>query len=241
MPDPLITVSVVSHGQNALVNPLLSDLARYCHGELKLILTENIADSSYALEIPAGTPVERIVNPTPKGFGANHNAAFARCRTELFCVANPDIRLASDPFKQLTTTLIERRAGVVGPLVRSEHGSVEDSARRYPTLASLAQKALTQDITLDYAADRGALDVDWIAGMFMLFRSETFRAVDGFDERYFLYYEDVDLCRRLRKAGWPVIYEPAASVIHAARRASRRHPRLALTHIVSAIRFLTSS
>ncbi|MGH8765371.1 MAG: glycosyltransferase, partial [Burkholderiales bacterium] len=82
--------------------------------------------------------------------------------------------------------------------------------------------------------------VDWVAGMFMLFRSDAFRAAGGFDESYFMYYEDVDICRRIGAAGRSVTYNPAAEVIHAAQRASRRKPRLALYHLASALRFLAS-
>jgi N-acetylglucosaminyl-diphospho-decaprenol L-rhamnosyltransferase len=77
--------------------------------------------------------------------------------------------------------------------------------------------------------------------MFMLFRSDAFRQVGGFDERYFLYYEDVDICRRLRAGGHGIVFEPRAEVIHDARRASRRRLRQALHHLRSAIRFLAGS
>jgi GT2 family glycosyltransferase len=76
-----------------------------------------------------------------------------------------------------------------------------------------------------------------MAGMFMLFRSELYRAVKGFNEAYFLYYEDADLCRRLHRAGKSVIYNPKAEIIHDARRASHTNPRLAFHHISSALRY----
>ncbi len=80
--------------------------------------------------------------------------------------------------------------------------------------------------------------MDWVAGMFMLFRSDAFRAARGFDERFFLYYEDVDLCRRLRRLGHSCVFQPEASVIHDARRASRRNLRLMGIHAASAVRYL---
>ena len=235
-----VTVSVVSHAQNALVNQLLEDLAARCAPGLKVIITENVPDGEPLRLSQVSHEVEIIRNSEPKGFGANHNAAFARCRSELFCVVNPDIRLPADPFGALSSTLRARRAGVAGPLVRSEQGSVEDSARRYPTFASLARKAISKGTKPDYTIDQGAIEVDWVAGMFMLFTSESYRALGGFDERYFLYYEDVDICRRLRSRGYKVVYEPAVSVIHEARRASRRDPRLMRIHAASALRYLLS-
>jgi len=236
--SPTITLSVVSHGQNALVNGLLVDLRERCLGRVALIVTLNISDP-VALDLAAWPgPVEVTVNATPKGFGANHNAAFQTSQTRYFCVCNPDVRLPSNPFDVLLDILASDRAGVAGPLVRSPVGVVEDSARRFPTLPRLLRKALLPPHGPDYPIDQGPVDVDWIAGMFMLFDCAVFRSVGGFDERYFLYYEDVDICRALHAIGRRVIYDPRAGIVHDARRASRRDLRRARHHIASAVRFL---
>jgi len=237
MAPPRIAVSVVSHGQNALVNGLLEDLAR-CGDDIAVLLTQNIPDPVPFAASALPRPAQIVVNEHPKGFGANHNAAFARSASPFFCVANPDLRLRASPFPPLLESLADERVGAAGPLVRNPAGAVEDSARRFPTAATLVRKFFVEKRHPDYPSDRGALEVDWIAGMFMLFRSETYRAIGGFDEAYFLYYEDVDLCRRLRAAGKSVLYEPRAEVMHDARRASRRDPRLALHHLKSILRFL---
>ena len=81
--------------------------------------------------------------------------------------------------------------------------------------------------------------MDWVAGMFILFDSRAFRDVGGFDEGYFLYIEDADICRRLGAMRRSVVYVPEAEIIHEARRASRRNAGLARHHIASALRFLT--
>ncbi len=235
-----ITLSVVSHGQNALVNQLLGDLQRVCADRVSLVLTQNIADPTPLATAGLGCPVDIIVNHERKGFGANHNAAFRRCRTPYYCVCNPDIRLPADPFPKLISRFDDKTVAVTGPLVRNPAGGIEDSARRFPTAASLLKKVFMEKRQPDYPADRGSQAVDWIGGMFMLFRSETYRAAGGFDEAYFLYYEDVDLCRRLRAAGKSIVYQPEAEVVHEARRASRRQPRLALHHLKSMLRFLSS-
>ena len=239
MSAPAITLSIVSHGQNDLVNPLLGDLREHCAGRIALVLTQNIADSARLDVASWSGPVEVVANNAPKGFGANHNAAFRLCRTPCFCVCNPDIRLPADPFGALLSALKEGRAGVVGPLVRTPGGMVEDSARRFPTVASLAGKLLGSRAGPEYPHDAGPIEVDWIAGMFMLFDAAAYRELRGFDEAYFLYYEDVDICRRLRSAGKTVVYDPRAEVVHDARRASRRNPRLALHHAASMLRFLS--
>jgi hypothetical protein len=238
MPERNITLSIVSHGQNALVNQLLGDVQRVCAGRVTLVLTQNVPDPVPFATGSLDCPAEIVVNPERKGFGANHNAAFARCRTPYFCVANPDIRLPSDPFPALLQTLEAPRVAVAGPLVRNPEGRIEDSARRFPTAATLLKKLLYETRQPDYPTDQGLLEVDWLAGMFMLFRCDAYRAIGGFDEAYFLYYEDVDICHRLLKSGKAVIYEPRAEVIHDARRASRRDPRLMLHHLAGIVRFL---
>ena len=238
MPARDITLSVVSHGHNALVNGLLEDVSRICADRVKLLLTENIPDPVPLAIKGYSCPVETIVNDHVKGFGANHNAAFKRCSTPYFCVCNPDILLREDPFPSLLEALADPRVAVAGPLVRSPAGRVEDSARRFPTAASLLKKAFVEKRQPDYPTDRGPLEADWVAGMFMLFRREAFEAVRGFDEAYFLYYEDVDVCYRLHARGAAVVFEPRAEVIHDARRASRRDLRLALHHLAGIFRFL---
>jgi GT2 family glycosyltransferase len=201
-------------------------------------VTENISDPVPLATAALSCPLQLVANREIKGFGANHNAAFTHCRTPFYCVCNPDVRLTGDPFAPLLESLSRTSAAAAGPLVRSPSGGAEDSARRFPTVGSLLRKAFTGRAGPDYPTDRGPLEVDWIAGMFMLFRAEAYRAVGGFDEAYFLYYEDIEICRRLRRSGKRVIYDPRAQVIHDARRASRRDPRLARHHIASALRFL---
>lgn len=238
MPGREITLSVVSHGQNALVNQLLADVQRHGAGSVSLVLTENIPDPVSLAAGSLSCPAEIVRNDHARGFGANHNAAFGRSRSRFFCVANPDIRLASDPFGRLVQTAHDTAAGVVGPLVREPAGGIADSARRFPTAGLLLRKLLGSVPPLDYPVDRGPVDADWVAGMFMLFASDAYRLVRGFDEAYFLYYEDVDICHRLHAAGRKVIFDPGAEVTHDARRASRSNPRLALRHAASALRFL---
>lgn len=240
MPAPLVTVSVVSHAQNSLVNQLLQDLAQRCAGKLTIIVTENVADP-VPLRIPAGQAVEQIANRTAKGFGANHNAAFRRSTSPVFVILNPDIRLEQDPFPSLSARLRDEQVAAAGPLVRSPQGASEDSARKFPTLFSLVKKVFSPSAGPDYSADSGAVDVDWIAGMCIAFRRDAFENVGGFDERYFLYYEDVDICRRLRSHGYKIVYDTTVSVVHEARRASRRNPRLMRIHAASALRYLLSS
>ncbi|NWG88172.1 MAG: hypothetical protein HXY26_11815 [Hydrogenophilaceae bacterium] len=95
------------------------------------------------------------------------------------------------------------------------------------------------DGRLAYQLGTRPLQPDWLAGMFLMADSESFRAIGGFDEGFHLYYEDVDLCARMRKAGKTLFLCPEAHVIHDARRSSRRELRYLRWHISSLVRYLS--
>ncbi|NKJ91428.1 glycosyltransferase [Rhizobium leguminosarum bv. viciae] len=231
-----ICVSIVSHGQGKIANLLLDDLDSRCSG-LNVVLTKNIPE-----ELPIRDrryPFLQIENPSPKGFAANHNQAFRRCDSGFFCVANPDIRLQADPFGHLKAAMSDPRVGLVAPLIVNPGGTIEDSARYFPTPFGLLRKALGKsDGRFPIDPNRSSA-VDWTAGMFMFFRSEAFAEVGGFDEGFFLYYEDVDICARLWKAGWKVILQPTVSVVHDARRTSHADAKYMRWHVLSMMRYFT--
>lgn len=229
---------MVSHGQSGLAGAFLEDLAGQCGTSVEVVLTQNIPEPEAFPAQGHPFPLRLIRNETPKGFGANHNAAFAQSQGRWFCVANPDIRLRGDPFPTLVAALGAERTGVVAPRVLSPAGAVEDNARRFPTLGSLMRKAITGKSEDTYPAADSPFAADWVAGMFMVFDRVAFARVGGFDERFFLYYEDVDICARLRQAGYGVRVEPRATVIHDARRQSRRDLRYARRHLASMGRYL---
>ena len=232
-----ISISIVSHQQATLVMDILSDLQAHCVTPIEVILTLNVPETLPFDPSEFGFPVELIRNDHAKGFAANHNAAFAIARAEHFCVMNPDVRLDQDPFPMLVGVLSDSTIGVAAPLILNPAGAIEDSARRFPTPMSIFRKVLFRRPTVDYLIEDVTVFPDWVAGMFMVFRSELYRMVGGFDEGYFLYYEDADLCWRLRRKGYEVALLPAARVVHAARRASHRNLRHLGWHVSSMVRF----
>ncbi|MHB1188690.1 MAG: glycosyltransferase family 2 protein [Thiobacillus sp.] len=230
-----VSMSVVSHRQGTLVNDLLEDVARYCPTN-DLLLTCNIPEQ-VSIHGTGLKTLHRFENANAKGFGANHNEAFKHCDSPFFCVANPDVRLLNDPFQGLLASMDDPQVGLIAPRVIDPAGNVEDNARYFPTPTNLAAKMLHVDEGRYPVAGQAPMAVDWVAGMFMLFRVEAFRDIGGFDDRFFLYYEDVDICARLWKAGWKVMLHPGVSVIHAAQRSSRRNPRYMAWHLSSMARY----
>jgi len=238
--EPTCSVSVVSHGQGALVAALLDDLDRSCGVDLEVIVTVNVPEDEAYLAARRRFPVTVVRNAAPRGFGANHNAAFTRSSGGVFVVVNPDIRFVADPLPPLLETLRRKEVGVCGPKVVSPAGTLEDSARRFPTAATLLARRLLDRRSIDYRIGAEPIPVDWLAGMFVACRRETFADLGGFDARYFLYFEDVDLCRRAREEGLDVVLDPRSCVVHDARRGSHRSLKHLAWHVRGALRYLTT-
>jgi GT2 family glycosyltransferase len=235
-----ISISLISHGQIALAKHVLDDLHAYCADDIaEVLLTINMAETvSLSLEHFA-FPIRVLRNASPKGFGANHNAAFRLVKGDFFCVLNPDIRLTDNPFPALVELAERERVGVVAPRICNGAGEREDSARCFPTLRELLGKFFGGK-SAAVPDTAGVCAPDWVAGMFMLFPTSVFREMNGFDERYFLYYEDVDLCARLALAGYKRLVCPDVRVVHEARRSSHRDVRYAWMHVQSILRFFSS-
>lgn len=233
----MITASVVSHGHGAMVWRLVDQLAD-CPEVSQIIVTLNTPE---AVPEVLSHKVLLLQNNEQKGFGANHNAAFCRAQSTFFCVINPDIELTSNPFSVLLNSLADPLVGLAAPLVLGSDGMPEDSMRHFLTPVSMIKRVLGFD-SGSYAVRerRSELRPDWVAGMFMLFRSEAYRKMSGFDERYFMYCEDADISTRLWKAGYKVVGCLSIGVIHNAQRASRRNFKHLTWHLQSMLRYFVS-
>jgi N-acetylglucosaminyl-diphospho-decaprenol L-rhamnosyltransferase len=167
--------------------------------------------------------------------GVNTGARLAVGRHLL--VLNPDTQLQAGALEAMVAYLdAHPDTAVVGARVEDPGGTVQRSARRFPTMLTglagrtslitrvwpgnpLSRRDLLADATTDVPCD-----VDWVAGSCMAVNATAFAAVNGMDEQFFLYWEDADLCKRLREAGWRTAYLPSAVVVHGVGR-SRRHAR----------------
>ena len=234
-----ITLSIVSHGQSSLIRLLLADLAKLPQQNFEVLITVNFPEDEAAYHGHA-FPVQLIRNVTPKGFGGNHNAAFLQSTTQLFAVVNPDIRIQSLDIERLLAPFKNQTIAAVAPLVLSSAGKIEDSARRFPTLSRFAKRVLLRKRESDYKIEAAPYPVDWVAGMFVIYRRDAYQEVGGFDDRrFFMYLEDADICRRLKINGWSTVLNPDVQVIHMAQRASRRNLKHMRWHAISALRYLT--
>ncbi len=234
----MIAISIVSHGHGEMVEKLIAQLQKI-ETVLQIILTLNIPEH---FQIKNKEKLIIVHNETPCGFGTNHNKAFKLCTQAFFCVLNPDIEFVQDPFPTLLECISQKNISLVAPIIISPSGEIEDSARAFPTCSSLLRKLFFSfEGRWPLVMDKSVNYPDWVAGMFMLFPSSAYKEVGGFDERYFLYYEDVDICRRVRNHGYEVGLCTKVKAVHDAQRTSRKNIKFFVWHLKSMFRFLLLS
>ncbi len=223
-----VTISVVSHQQQSLILPLLEQLERLC-GSLvdKVIVTVNVPEPPLISARSWTIPVQIVTNKVPKGFGANHNAAFTHCTSPWFLVLNPDVRLEADVLGPLLASAAEDD-GLLAPRVREPGKTSPEPHRALLTPLEILQRRR--------AGYRPPARPAWIAGLFMLFRAKAFRQIEGFDPRFFMYGEDFDICARVQLAGWHLNVREGMSVLHEAQRDSHRNSRHLYWHLSSLAR-----
>ena len=227
-PLPPITISIVSHGQLALIRPLLEQIDRFSSAlAAKVLLTLNIPEADVLAGLQWGFEIERIENTSPKGFGANHNQAFERCATPWFLVLNPDIRFDADVLTPLLAQAAPD-AGLLTPRILEPGKTTPEPHRALLTPFEITGRKRPGYVQPAVPA--------WIPGLFMLFRSEAYRQVGGFDERFFMYGEDFDICARTRLAGWRLQVAEDLSARHDAQRDSHRSKRYLYWHVTSLLK-----
>lgn len=167
------------------------------------------------------------------GFPKGNNIGLAQASGRYLFLLNPDTEIIGSALTTLKNYLDHHPAvGVVGPQLLNSDGSVQSSRRRFPTWQTAVFEStwlqpyapaglLERFYVLDRPDDQPA-EVDWVMGAAMLVRREVVEQVGGMDEGYFMYSEELDWCKRIKAAGWQVVYEPAAQIIHHSGKSSEQ-------------------
>jgi GT2 family glycosyltransferase len=215
-----VTVSgvVVTHGPHADLERCLASLAPQVD---ELVV---VANKPLELEVPGNARL--IENERPRGFSANVNLGIADTSGEYVAIANPDTNPAPDAVRLLRDFAAERtRCGIAGPQLRYPDGRWQPSRRRFPTVrGTLVRRTPLRYIARPFERQRDhyllderpeePVPADWMLAAFLLLRREMLDELGGFDERFRMYGEDIDLCYRAAKAGWERWYIPQAVVTH---------------------------
>ena len=248
-----VSAVVVSYNSASYLPDCLRSLR--AEGVADIVVVDNSSsDGSAEAAREADAEVHVLQTGANLGFGTGANRGVAVARGEYVLVMNPDTVVEPGTVKALSEAL-DRDPGlaVVGPRLENVDGSLYPSVRRFPDLTVAFGHAFLGLVwpanpftrryrMLDWDHDQQAADVDWVGGACFIVRRSAFDLIGGFDEGYFMYVEDVDLCWRLGRAGWRIGYEPAGRVVHALGGSSRLVPyRMIAEHHRSLYRFVSKS
>jgi GT2 family glycosyltransferase len=214
------------------------------------------ASPDASIEAVQGLPLSAIQLPTNGGFASGVNAGWRAGSAPYVLLLNPDARIDGPSIDALVRALEEDPAiGAVAPLIVDADGSLDYSQRRFPRLRSTYAQAIflhrffptaswSDELIRNEQAYASRGNPDWVSGACMLLRRTALEELGGLDEGFFMYSEDVDLCRRLRSAGYELLFEPAAVVQHeGGASAPRTHllPVLAASRIRYAAKHRSSA
>lgn len=216
-----------------------------------LVVDNNSRDGSAKTVRREFPNVDLIANSTNRGYARAVNQALKVSQGEYILILNADIRLLPGAIDELKKFMdIHQEAGIVGAKLLNPDGTLQYSCRTFYALRTILyrrtilaklfpQSRIIREHLMTDWDHSDVREVDWVLGSCLMVRREAIRDVGMMDERYFLYFEDVDLCYRMKRGGWKVYYLPQARMIHHHRRDSARKGinRERLSHLISALRF----
>jgi N-acetylglucosaminyl-diphospho-decaprenol L-rhamnosyltransferase len=236
-PAARVTAVVVNYNAGSALSACVDSLV--AEGVSKVVVVDNgSVDGSMAELARRVAEATQLLSARNLGYGGAANLAARSIRPEtsdFLLVCNPDLVVSPGGIRQLVAVLDDSpRVGLVGPMLREPSGVVYPSGREFPSIAEAIGHGFiglfwggnpwTRRYRRIGQEQHRSREADWVSGAFFLVWRQAFDDVGGFDERYFMYVEDVDLCWRLRRAGWRVRYEPSAAVVHEQGRSTSRHP-----------------
>jgi len=246
-------VVTVTYNSSAQLDEFLSSVTSSETVALACVVADNNSnDVALTRGITASHGVTLLALENNRGYGGAINAAVSTLPSEVeyVLISNPDVKIGHLATSALLNEMsADPRVGSVGPRVLNSDGTTYPSGRELPSLRTGIGHALFSHIwpqnpwSRTYRAESEGADfrreVGWLSGSCLLVRRSAFEQLAGFDESFFMYFEDVDLGFRLGKAGWKNIYTPSASVVHAgAASTSAEAGKMLRAHHDSAYRYL---
>lgn len=224
-PPAKMAVAVVNHNTREKLRACLASVAGEAAGEV--VVVDNASHDGSAAMVRSAYPwVLLHENTVNRGYGAAANQAIESCQAQYILLLNSDTCLQAGALNALFSYLdLHPRAAIAGPRLVNPDGSLQASCYPFPTPLHvfLEESALGRRIqrvpilrdrylrTWSHAYSR---HIPWVLGAALAIRRQAFTAVGGFDESFFLYGEEIDLCYRLRAAGWQTHFTPLATVVH---------------------------
>jgi hypothetical protein len=248
-----VSVVIVSYNSSAVLGPCLESLKRQSlFDSTEVVVVDNASSDGTPAMVRERYPwVTLIAGRKNVGFSRGVNAGIREARGEYFLILNPDTVVGRDSIEKMVAFMKRTPdAGIVGPKLVNDDGSLQYSCRRFYTWKVLVlrrtvlgkifknSRSVADHLMLDFDHET-TREVDWILGACLLVRREAVESVGLLDERFFLYFEDVDWCYRMKHKDWKVYYHPQSVVVHSYARGSAQSVinRSFVAHLASLIRY----
>jgi GT2 family glycosyltransferase len=225
-------ISVVSHDHHHIIKSLdsLSKLTR--HDKVTVICRDNIPNA-VCREYCLSNGVHYCANNKVEGFAANNNANYLYAKEQLgmqaedyFVLMNPDVFIDQKNIKKLLDTLRKQQPKIAAPClyINKKQTVYDDNLRKYPRFKNFVKNYILRDrsTVIDKKTDEPERLTYWVSGSFMCVRSKIYETLEGFDETYYMYCEDVDFCARALRKGYQTSYIPEVVAVHYRRCSSRK-------------------
>ncbi|WP_411698216.1 glycosyltransferase family 2 protein [Conyzicola sp.] len=249
-----VSLVTVSYFSEKYLGPFLDSVTGASSEPVASVVVNNAPDDADFSALAATLTAVTVVEPGKNlGYGKAMNlGATETVDSEWLLLSNPDLTLSPGAIDELVRVGdSDPRIGAVGPLIRTPSGEIYPSARRLPSLrngvghAIFGQVWKTNPWTRSYLADREnpprQRDAGWLSGACILVRRAAFEQVGGFDDKFFMYFEDVDLCARIGRADWRIVYAPSAELMHVGGASTDRVNRAMIrVHHESAYSYLAA-
>ncbi|MFW5713675.1 MAG: glycosyltransferase family 2 protein [Brevefilum sp.] len=250
-----LAVITINHQHGAMIKKTIESLVSVGYDQhFDLFVINNLKDEPTTTWLKEAVPGVRVMlNKNPRGFASNINQVIRdHPNFEYYLLLNPDVICLPGMIDKLIQTMeANLQIGAAGPQLLDMDGAIQPSRRRFATFAVLMMRALHLDSLFNrlpavdnYLMNNDTFDpvteVDWITGAVMLLRKAALDEIGLFDERFFLYFEDEDLCCRMWQNGWKVCYIKGAQAYHAHLAEGRKKilSKANFRHIASAFKML---
>lgn len=214
-----LSIIILSFNNNDTINDCIESVLKYKTKDIQVIVLDNASSDKTVEILEKFVGFVRVLKSDQNlGFSKGINKAISFASGEYLFFLNPDTKMTMSVFKELTDYYESHtNIGVVGPKLITQNGNIQESVMKFPTITgALNEFILGKKYSYSPYAPEGSepIKVDCIFGAALLIKRDLFEKLGGFDERYFLYYEDIDLCRRIRKMGREVVYYPNVEIEH---------------------------
>ena len=243
--NPNITASIVVYKEDiSILKKSIDSFVKSSLAETLYIIDNSPSNS---LEKEFHNPkVQYLFSGKNLGFGKGHNQILDQLKnaSDFHLILNPDVVFEPQILESLTAELQKDSSyAMISPRILFPDKALQYTARKFPSVSEQLFRFLgistkkTQKKEYRNANLNETFHPDFVHGNFMLFKTKDFLALKGFDERYFMYMEDVDICRRIKEMGKQVVYFPKVSAFHEFRKGSSKTLRLFLIHLNSMLKY----